>query len=421
MELLLWGIAAFWLALLTIGTVLWRYRPSLWPAEPMERGLAEVAFEWPLVSVLVPARNEEHRVLREAIGALLRQDYPRLEIIVVNDRSIDRTLAILKEMAQRDSRLRVIDGEEPPPGWRGKPFALQQALAEARGEWILAVDADVIAHPAAVRTVLALARERALDALSLLPKFEYVSFWDRVIEPQALNLLRLGMLIAAWREKRRGARSPEGARRRCSSHPLALLSAYVGDPAFTIGAFTLVRREALEDIGGYAAIRGEVLDETILGMRLKQLGYRVFAMEGAPLVRTSARVTLAEIWEAYSRSICSAVGRRWLVALIGGGVIVLLAVFPPLVLIGALMEIVRVGSPSVSEAIPAAIAYVAMSSLSFRLSAADRPTLLSASLAFLGYAIFAAIAFAVPWRLWSGVGVMWRGRCVYGVGEDVSG
>ncbi len=421
MEGLLWAIATFWLTLLMLGMILWRYRLSLAPATPMERDPAEATSEWPLVSVLVPARNEEHRVLREAIGSLLRQDYPRLEVIVVNDRSTDRTLEILREMARSDSRLRVIDGEEPPPGWRGKPFALQQALEQAKGEWILAVDADVIAHPAAVRTALVLARERALDAVSLLPKFEYVSFWDRVVEPQALNLLRLGMLIAAWREKKRGAGSSEGARRWRSFHPLALLSAYVGDSGFTIGAFTLMRREALRDIGGYAAIRGEVLDETILGMRLKQCGYRVFAVEGASLVRTPARVTLAEIWEAYSRSICSAVGRRWLAALIGGSVILLLAVFPPLVLIGALMEIVRVGSPPTPIAIPAAIAYVAMAGLSFRLSEADRLTPLSAGLAFLGYAIFAAIAFAVPWRLWSGAGVMWRGRCVYGVGEDVSG
>ncbi|MCS6817700.1 MAG: glycosyltransferase family 2 protein [Blastocatellia bacterium] len=408
MEMLLWSSAAFWLILFTVAMVLWRYRFVL---SSVAQGSAEADSEWPLVSILVPARNEEHRILREAIGSLLRQDYPRLEVIVVNDRSTDRTLDILREMARSDSRMRVLDGEEPPPGWRGKPFALQQALAIARGEWILAVDADIVAHPAAVRTALSLARERQLDAVSLLPKFEYVSFWDRVVEPQALNLLRLGMLIAAWRERKGGLRPSEGGRRWRSFHPLALLSAYVGDPAFTIGAFTLIRRSALEEIGGYAAIRGEVLDETILGIRLKQRGYRVLAVEGAPLVRTPARATLAEIWEAYSRSICSAVGRRWPIALIGGSMLLWLTVFPPLALLGTL---VSAGDHAASLALPAAMAYLAMTGLTLRLSWADRLTPLSAGLAFLGYAVFAAIAFAVPWRLWSGAGVMWRGRCVYG-------
>jgi len=409
MAVLLWGIAAFWLVLLTIGMVLGRYRLSL---APRRRGLA--VSDQPLISILVPARNEAHRVLREAIGALLRQDYPRLEVIVVNDRSTDRTLEILKELAQSDVRVRVIDGEELPPGWRGKPFALHQAFVESRGEWILAIDADVIAHPAAVRTALAFAREHALDALSLLPRFEYVSFWDRVVEPQALNLLRLGMLIAAWRKRRRGVSAREGGRRWRALHPLTLLSAYIGDSAFTIGAFTLVRRKALEDIGGYAAIRGEVLDETILGLRLKQRGHRVFAVEGTALIRTPSRVTFAELWEAYSRSICSAVGRRWWIGLIGGSAILVLAVFPPLALLATLVEIAWGESQAVSVVIPAVLSYGAMMGLTWRLNAADRLPWFWAGLAFLGYAVFAAIALAVPWRLWSGAGVMWRGRCVYG-------
>jgi cellulose synthase/poly-beta-1,6-N-acetylglucosamine synthase-like glycosyltransferase len=412
MELLLWGSAGFWVALFGMAMFLWRYRLSLPPAAPMESEALEAA-HWPLVSILVPARNEEHRVLREALGALLRQDYPRIEVIVVNDRSTDRTLDVLREVARSDPRVRVLDGEEPPPGWRGKPFALHQALAHARGEWIATVDADVIAHPAAVRTALALARERGLDAVSLLPKFEYVSFWDRVVEPQALNLLRLGMLIAAWRQKARRARAPE-SRRRWTLHPLTLVSAYVGDPAFTIGAFTLVRRRALEDIGGYTAIRGEVLDETILGLRLKQHGFRVFAVEGASLVRTPARVTLAEIWQAYSRSICAAVGRRWGVALVGASAILGLAVFPPIALVGSLVGVARGEGAAVATVIPAAIATAAMIGLTVRLSRTDRLALPWAGLAFLGYAIFAAIALAVPWRLWSGAGVLWRGRCVYG-------
>src|SRR4051812_481414 len=81
-----------------------------------------------LVSVLVPARNEEGRVLSECVRSILAQDYERFEVIAVNDRSSDATGAILRAVSKADERLRVIEGEEPPTGWLGKPFALQQAL-----------------------------------------------------------------------------------------------------------------------------------------------------------------------------------------------------------------------------------------------------------------------------------------------------
>jgi cellulose synthase/poly-beta-1,6-N-acetylglucosamine synthase-like glycosyltransferase len=412
MESLMWGIALFWLVLLWSVLLLHRYRILLRPLERTSEP-GEVLSEWPPVSVLVPARNEEHRILREALGSILRQDYPDVEVLVVNDRSTDRTSEILREIAREDARVQVIEGEEPPPGWLGKPFALHQASLQARGEWLLAVDADVLLHPAALRAALQFARERELDALSLLPRFECVSFWDRVIEPQALNLLRLGMLVAAWKERTRRERPGWRARSVETRHPLALLNAYVGDRAFTIGAFTLVRREALEGIGGYAAIRGEVLDETILGMRLRQHGYRVAAVDGTLLIRTPARGTFRELWEAYSRSICAAIGGHWLRALVGGGALLLLAVSPPFVALWGAWR------GAWSLAIPAAVAYGAMSLLSARLSDGDGTPRGYGLLAFLGYAVFALIALTAPWRLRFGRGVMWRGRCVCGARSKI--
>jgi len=82
----------------------------------------------PLVSLLVPARNEQDRVLEECIRSILAQDYGRFEVIAVNDRSTDSTGAILEKLAQGDERLRAIEGDELPPAWLGKPYAMQQAL-----------------------------------------------------------------------------------------------------------------------------------------------------------------------------------------------------------------------------------------------------------------------------------------------------
>src|SRR5258708_9359740 len=137
----------------------------------------------PLVSVLVPARNEQNRVLADCIRSILDQDYGRFEVIAVNDRSTDATGAILVTLARSDDRLRVIEGEEPPAGWLGKPYAMQQAFNHARGEWILATDADMIFHKAALRTAVDRTVEGKGDAMTLIPQFEASSFWERVMIP----------------------------------------------------------------------------------------------------------------------------------------------------------------------------------------------------------------------------------------------
>lgn len=415
----LWSAAVVWAVLLLIVVVLRPYRQA--PRTSEEEG-REQATELPLVSILVPARNEEDRVLREAIGSMLAQDYPNIEIIVVNDRSTDRTQEILEELAARDSRLRVVQGQEPPPGWLGKPFALHQALAVARGEWILSIDADILLHRATVRKALALATRFRCDALSLLPRMDYVSFWDHVIEPQALNLLRLGMLVGSVKARFRWATvqpssqpvAPKPTPGEIAFHPLYFLSAYVGDQAFTIGAFTLIRRDALDAVGGYAAIRSEVMDETILGIRLHRRGFRVFAVEGAHLIHTPARVKFSELWEAYSRVICPAVGRNPLVlgaSAVAAGVLTLL----PVITLGAalLLGVGRLSQPVPGILLPAAMAYLAMVAVGALLSEEDRHPSIYHIFSFVGYAVFIAIAVSSVWRRYAHRDVVWKGRPVY--------
>ena len=100
----------------------------------------------PLISVIIPARNEQ-RNIRRCIQALLSQTYPNFEIIVVDDRSTDETPQILAELAEEDARLQIIHGAELPPGWAGKPHALVQGAAAAQGEWLCFMDADTFAEP----------------------------------------------------------------------------------------------------------------------------------------------------------------------------------------------------------------------------------------------------------------------------------
>src|SRR5256714_2272723 len=231
----------------------------------------------PTVSVLIPARNEERRVLKRCVRSILAQDYVDFEAVAVNDRSTDATGAILRSLAARDDRLRVVEGEETPVGWLGKPFALQQALEASRGSWVLSTDADMIFAPTALRTAVAYAVENDCDALTLVPHFDALSFWERVFVPTWF----WGALILFPQEL---ANSPKTSM------------------AIGVGGFYLIRRAALERVGGFGAVRAEVLDDMRLAEILKGSGARTVAEYAPALLSTRMYTNLSELWESSAKN-----------------------------------------------------------------------------------------------------------------------
>src|SRR4051794_5311204 len=151
-------------------------------------GLSEAApggGEWPFVSIVVPARNEE-RNLPRLLPSLLGQRYPRYEVIVVDDQSEDATPGILTEWAGRDPKLRVIRGGELPEGWKGKPFAMHQGALAATGEWLLFTDADTDHAPLALSSTIAYAIAHHIDLLTILPQMELGPPSERLVMPIAV-------------------------------------------------------------------------------------------------------------------------------------------------------------------------------------------------------------------------------------------
>ncbi len=239
----------------------------------------------PLVSVLIPARNEAQRILAQSVRSVLEQDYEQLEVIAVNDRSTDATESILRSMAETDARLRVINGVEPPAGWLGKPFALQQALEVARGAWVLTVDADMLLEKEAVRVAVG----RALagggyDVLTLMPYFEAESFWERVFTPAWMLVLLGGYPFAAV------------------NHPKM-------KQAVALGGFMLMRRQALMRIGEFAAVRADIVEDIRLAELLKGSGASCRIEHAPNLMRTRMQSNFREIWDYLSR--CMFAGIRY--------------------------------------------------------------------------------------------------------------
>ena len=140
----------------------------------------------PFVSVIIPSRNEAYRI-GKCIKSLKLQTYPRLEILIVDD-STDDTVQVIKSIVRNDGRFKVIKEDKLPDGWIGKPHALQQGSTQAKGEWLLFIDADTYHDPELIERAVEYAIKKKLDMLSLVPHHICESFWEKVIQPIPLGI-----------------------------------------------------------------------------------------------------------------------------------------------------------------------------------------------------------------------------------------
>jgi chlorobactene glucosyltransferase len=343
----------------------------------------------PLVSVLVPARNEEGRVLSACIRSILAQDYGRFEIIAVNDRSTDATGAILNAIAKADERLRVIDGRELPAGWLGKPYALQQALDHSRGEWVLATDADMIFTERALHTAVRLALENSHDAVTLIPRIECLSFWERVFMPT------FGWFMVA-----------------------ALPVARINDPrrreAVGVGGFFLIRRVWLRRVGEYTAVRAEVAEDLRMAEILKGRGASLRIEYAPDLTSTRMQTNLREIWEGFTKNLFAGVKFNLLQAITASIIITLTAIAPLVIaLICALALLAGAEGVWLRIFIPMLLAWLIQVSIFAVVNRHGDIPLRYAFTVPLGFLLFVAILINSAIRIATGSGVTWKGRKLY--------
>lgn len=277
----------------------WRYaRTALRLTQVPESGPGRL----PRLSVIVAALNEEATVER-AMRTLLAADYPDLEIVAVDDRSTDRTGAILDDLAGDDPRLRVAHVRELPPGWIGKNHALHLGSQRASGEYLLFTDADVHFEPTALRRAVRAAMARRADHLVLLPEMALQGFWERLLVTffSTMFLFR----FQPWKV----------------SDPRS--GAYLG-----VGAFNLVRAEAYRRAGGHAALAMDIIDDLKLGKRLKESGGRAACGFSGGLVRVRWAVGLRGIIAGLAKNAFAGFAFRPLPTLIGMGAMLLLTAWP---------------------------------------------------------------------------------------------
>jgi len=342
----------------------------------------------PLISICIPARNEENNI-RNCVESALGQDYPNIEVIVLDDRSTDSTLTQLAEIASLDSRLLPVSGTDLPEGWAGKPFALFQASAVARGEWLCFVDADTFLAPQAISSCYSKAIETKADMFTTMNKQILGSFWEKVVMPLVMTALSVGF-------------SPRK----------------VNDPntrdAIANGQFIMIRRSVYDAIGGHENVKDQIVEDKAISEQVKWNGHRLVVADGSQVISTRMYTSLPSMWEGWTKNIYLGLSDHpsmLLLGAFGATLSVIAALFLPLwTLLGA--NWLFNGGTWLAIAVIVQSLLVWGWLIYFRAQVARKMNI-SAWYALttpLGAGVFAAMMLTSAWKVLSGQGVTWRGR-----------
>ncbi len=233
----------------------------------------------PLVSVVIPARNEARNIER-CLRSVLATSHPAVEVIVVDDHSTDGTGGLARAVAEDDARVRVITPEPLPEGWFGKQWACTAGAREARGEILLFTDADTAHGPDLIGRAVNAMRARGAELLTVAGRQEMGSFWERVVQPQFF-----GLLLARY-----------GGLERIS---------HATDPreAIANGQCIFMTRAAYDASGGHEAVRGQLVEDLALAQRFVSQGRTIAVVLGLDQFRTRMYTSLGEVVRGWLKNV----------------------------------------------------------------------------------------------------------------------
>lgn len=334
------------------------------------------------VSIIVPVRNEAHRVLEKSLLSMLNQSYSNYELIVLNDRSTDESKEILTKLQAVNDKLKVIDGRETPDDWLGKPFALQQAFQNALGKWILTTDADIIFSHETLHTALNYAEENKLDALTLMPRQICYSFWEKLFIPVFIWFCLLIKPLHRANQPRRKT-------------------------SFGSGNFFMLQRTVLEKLGGFRVVKNEITEDLKLAEIIKEKGFKLRTGYAPNLIQTRMYSGFSEIWEGFTKNLFSAMKFSLPNTIIGSFWILFLGVLPLFLSLTALFY------EHFMLFIPLFSAYLLQVSVFFLIQCEMNRKFFYAFFVPLGLLMFLVILINSALRVRCGKGVTWKGRTIY--------
>lgn len=332
------------------------------------------------VSVLLPARNEAHRIAPTIHSLLAQADVPDLEILVLDDGSTDGTAELVEDIAQGDPRLRVIRGDDAPlpRGWLGKPWACQRLADAATGTAIVFIDADVILSPDAIAASITALRDMGAGMISPWPREATGSIGERIAQPMVnwawLTLLPLGL---------------------AERLPFAALAA-------ANGQFLVFDREAYRACGGHGSVRTDVIEDTMLMQSVRRQGFHALPVHGSDLATCRMYDSGREVYEGYAKSVWSIIPPAPIALGMVAGAVILYAL-PPIAMIASMDPRTKAYG---------ALGYGAMTAGRVMVAKATGERVWPDSLAMpLSIASFIGIAISSHWRHKHGK-LDWKGRSV---------
>ena len=372
MILLIVSIFAFaiWFIVLILPWRPWLNGETL---EPASSGLAE--FDG--LTVVIPARNEADVIVETLNGLALQGS--RLNVILVDDGSSDGTAACARQVKELD--LAIIDSQALPKGWSGKLWALEQGTQAVSTPWTLLLDADITLAPGMVAALLGKAKQDDRQMVSIMASLRMDSFWERLLIPAFIYFFKL-IYPFRWVN---------------SKHPLIAAAA---------GGCILLETRLIAEMGGFAAIRGAIIDDCTLAKQVKSRGHRIWLGQSHAVVSSRRYEGLQPIWDMVAR--CAFTQLHYSAGLLGLLSLLLISLY-----LGPVIGVAWGDGPVQAWALAASLIMMVTYWPTLRYYGLNGAWVLT--LPLIGI-LYLGMAWSSAWRYWRGVRSQWKNR-VYAVEE----
>jgi len=345
----------------------------------------------PLISILVPARNEEANI-GICLESLRQQEYPNFEILVLDDSSTDGTADIVARIAAEDSRVRLLRGQPLPPGWAGKTFACHQLAQEARGSWLLFTDADTVHAPAMLRRVLGVALVSRAVLISGFPYQRTTSIWQKMAIPILFYFMLLCWMPLWWLQRSRRTM-----------------------PSIAIGQFLFFSAEGYRSIGGHEAVKSRILEDVWLGREVSRHHYRQLTLDLSSVVSCQMYREFGSMWDGITRWLYTVASLSAVSLVLMIAVVLFLFLAPFLWLLYGLVLAQPAFAWEVLVTLQVAIVFLARFLAGRRFSQPKTSIILHP----VGVVFLLLVAFYASYQHLTGGGVRWKGR-VYDAGSQIT-
>jgi glycosyltransferase involved in cell wall biosynthesis len=244
-----------------------------------------------LVSVLIPARNEEQNITN-ILNDVLHQDYREIEVIVFNDHSSDRTAEIVSAIAKADNRIRLVNSDNLPPGWLGKNWACQSLSGFAKGEYLLFLDADVRVNNGIIVNAVSYLNHHRLSMISIFPKQVIRTFGEKITVPN-MNFILLSLL------------------------PLILVRK-TGIPSLSAanGQFMLFRSEIYKSLLPHEKMKNNMVEDIAIARYFKKERYKIACLTGDNTIQCKMYSNFNEAVNGFSKNVSAFFGNSVILALL---------------------------------------------------------------------------------------------------------